>query len=146
MNRSVRKKYSPNHYVFSIFIPPIFPNSRLFQPHYYVSKNFSPPLPPLPRLLSTLEYVQERHRSDLKVPNLIEVPKEFNKKFFYIRLSIARYMKKTNYKNDNAGSMLCHNNPAAYTHKESFTTLYSTPQTHIAGTPPEQPVHTIQLN
>jgi len=35
--------------------------------------------------------------------------------------------KRTNYKNDKAGSMLCHNKPAAYTYKESFT-LNSTTQ------------------
>ena len=29
--------------------------------------------------------------------------------------------KKANYKNDTAGSMLCHNNPAAYTYKDSRT-------------------------
>ena len=62
--------------------------------------------------------------------------------------------KGTEYKNDTAGSMLCHNNPAAYTYEESVT-LYSTPQkggrafdlpfqalpnSHMRGTPTEQHV------
>ena len=54
------------------------------------------------------------------------------KQCFYIRLTITHYIKKTNYKNDTPGGMLCHNNPAAYTYKESFT-LYSKPQKGMEG-------------
>jgi len=44
--------------------------------------------------------------------------------FGYSFLYMSNYYtlrEKTNYKNKTAGSMLCHNNPAAYTYKESFT-------------------------
>ena len=49
-------------------------------------------------------------------------------KYIYTSNYYILHGKNTKYKYDTAGSMLCHNNPAAYTYKESFT-LYSIGET-----------------